>query len=353
VVAIRLENVSKDFGVVRAVDEAELNIGRGRLFFLLGPSGCGKTTILRMIAGFTPPTSGRIRFDDRDVTHLPPHRRNAAMVFQNYALWPHMTVIQNVAYGLEVRKVPRRDRVRRVGEALELVRMGHYGERYPHELSGGQQQRVAVARALVVQPDVLLMDEPLSNLDARLRIEMRREIARIHAETRLTIVYVTHDQEEALCLAQDIAVLDSGRVHQVGAPRDVYLRPADRTVAEFLGELNTFPGTVFSDTPPLIRTDSGDFRSAALSLPPGREVLCGFRPESVTPSPPPDAPNRMTGRVRSAVFTGQTVQYDVELAGGRTVKAFVLSTGAPDYPVGTELTFAVDPARLILLPRDQ
>ena len=221
---ITIRDLRKVFGKTVAVDQINLDIKAGDLFFLLGPSGCGKTTLLRMIAGFTDPTGGSIRFGDRDVTHTPPNKRNTGMVFQGYALWPHMTVEQNVAFGLGVRKVPTAEKSRRVAEALRAVRMEQYALRKPNELSGGQQQRVALARALVIEPTVLLLDEPLSNLDAKLRLEMRSEIKRICKQAKITGIYVTHDQKEALSMADAVAVLNQGLVVQTGGPRDLYDR---------------------------------------------------------------------------------------------------------------------------------
>ncbi|HRU06852.1 MAG TPA: ABC transporter ATP-binding protein, partial [Candidatus Brocadiia bacterium] len=233
-VSVNLQSVTKRFDRVTAVNGVTLQVERGELFFLLGPSGCGKTTLLRIIAGFCDATQGQVLFDDRDVTSLPAHKRNTGMVFQNYALWPHMTVEENVAYGLDVRKTPAAERKRRVAEALDMVRMAEYASRRPTQLSGGQQQRVALARAIVIQPDVLLLDEPLSNLDAKLRNEMRDEIRRVHRQTGLTAIYVTHDQKEALSLAGRMAVLRDGRVEQSGPPREVYDRPANAFVAQFI-----------------------------------------------------------------------------------------------------------------------
>src|SRR5476649_1227007 len=233
-ISIRIQNLTKRFGTVTALDHLELAIAPGELFFLLGPSGCGKTTLLRSLAGFYIPDEGKIFFGDEDVTRLAPHKRNTGMMFQSYALWPHMSVAQNVAFGLEERKVARPEITRRVGEALESVHMEAYAERRPNQLSGGQQQRVALARALVIRPRCLLLDEPLSNLDARLRLEMRAEIRRVCKEFKLTTVYVTHDQKEALSIADRMAILDSGHILQVGTPREVYKRPNCKTVANFI-----------------------------------------------------------------------------------------------------------------------
>jgi iron(III) transport system ATP-binding protein len=241
---IAIENLSKNFGGFLALDQIGLTIGTGELFFLLGPSGCGKTTLLRHIAGFYQPDQGRILFDGKDVTRLPPHLRNTGMVFQNYALWPHLTVEKNVAFGLEERRRPRAEIDQRVLEALRAVRLEDLNRRKIHELSGGQQQRVALARALVVRPSCLLLDEPLSNLDSQLRLEMRQEIRRICREFQLTSVYVTHDQQEALSIADRIAILNSGKLLQVGAPAEIYRHPLNRFVAEFIGEGNFLTGRI-------------------------------------------------------------------------------------------------------------
>jgi iron(III) transport system ATP-binding protein len=243
-------------GVTRAVNEVSLTIEPGELFFLLGPSGCGKTTLLRMIAGFIDPTSGHIGFNGKDVTHAPPNKRNTGMVFQSYALWPHMTVAQNVAFGLNVRKVGASERDRLVKEALAAVQMERYAERKPTQLSGGQQQRVALARAIVIKPDVLLLDEPLSNLDAKLRNDLRHEIRRICKASGITTVYVTHDQKEALSMADRVALLRDGRIVQLGTPRDLYREPKTRFVAEFLGEADFLEATVAGQEGGTVRLDT-------------------------------------------------------------------------------------------------
>ena len=243
-VPVRIEDAVKYFGSVHAVDHISLDIEPGEIFFLLGPSGCGKTTLLRTIAGFHQIDSGRIFIGGRDVTGLPPHKRDTGMVFQSYALWPHMTVAENVAFGLDVRRVPKAEIARRVAEALEAVHMSDRASYKPNMLSGGQQQRVALARALVVEPQCLLLDEPLSNLDAKLRIEMRAEIRRICKTRGLTAIYVTHDQKEALSIADRLAILNSGHVEQTGSPIEVYRRPKNRFVAGFIGEANFIEGTV-------------------------------------------------------------------------------------------------------------
>src|SRR5215213_67569 len=243
-ISIRVQQLTKRFGTVTALHQLDLTIEPGELFFLLGPSGCGKTTLLRSLAGFYIPDEGKIFFGDEDVTRLAPHKRNTGMMFQSYALWPHMTVAENVAFGLEERKVPADETKRRVGAALESVRMGQYADRRPNQLSGGQQQRVALARALVIRPRCLLLDEPLSNLDAKLRLEMRTEIRRVCKEFGLTAIYVTHDQKEALSIADRMAVLEAGHIRQVGTPAEVYRHPQSRFVADFMGETNFLAGKI-------------------------------------------------------------------------------------------------------------
>jgi putative spermidine/putrescine transport system ATP-binding protein len=242
--ALRLQSLTKSFGDRDIVDELNLDVAEGELVCLLGPSGCGKTTTLRMIGGFEPPNGGTIRIGGRDVTGLPPERRPTAMVFQNYALWPHMTVLENVAFGLKVRRVGRDERTRRATEVLNLVGLGHHLHSKPAQISGGEQQRVALARALVLEPTVLLLDEPLSNLDAKLRVRVRDEIREIQQRLGMTMVFVTHDQEEALALADRIAVMNGGRIEQLDRPADLYRRPATPFVARFVGTMNLFDAMV-------------------------------------------------------------------------------------------------------------
>ena len=243
-VEVKLQKVTKRFGKVVAVDSVTLSIKEGEFFTFLGPSGCGKTTTLRVIAGLEYPDGGKIFFDDEDVTDLPPYKRNTGMVFQNYALWPHMTVFENVAYGLKIRGYSKSEIRKRVLEVLELVKLKGLEDRYPTQLSGGQQQRVALARALVIEPKVLLLDEPLSNLDARLRIEMREELKKLQKKLKITTIYVTHDQEEALVISDRIAVMNQGKIMQVGEPNEVYRRPKNLFVATFLGRCSLIEGKI-------------------------------------------------------------------------------------------------------------
>ena len=312
--SITLQALSCRFEGVRAVDRVDLRIEGGSLFFLLGPSGCGKTTLLRTIAGFQEPSEGRVLFGERDVTRVPPERREAGMVFQGYALWPHMTVLENVAFGLEVRRVPASERRRRAMEALATVHMEALADRRPGQLSGGQQQRVALARAIVFRPQVLLLDEPLSNLDAGLRLEMRGLIRRVCDEVRMTTVYVTHDQAEALSLADAIAVMREGRVVQQGAPQDLYRRPSSRFVAEFMGRINLVSATVISGDASgcLLQTALGPLASATPGMAPGRAVHAGIRPESLRITA--DGPVR--GTCRRSVYLGEMAQHEIETAAG-------------------------------------
>lgn len=242
--SVTFDNVIKKFGDYKAVNNANFTVGKGEFFTLLGPSGCGKTTLLRMIAGFNEIDKGQIKFDDKIINNVPSHKRNIGMVFQNYAIFPHLTVYDNVAYGLKARRVPKREMNQRVMEALEMVRITEYKDREPSKLSGGQQQRVALARAIVVHPDLLLMDEPLSNLDAKLRIEMRTTIKKLQRELGITTIYVTHDQEEALAISDRIAVMKKGVIQQIDIPEIIYTKPRNTFIANFIGTSNLITGNV-------------------------------------------------------------------------------------------------------------
>jgi len=320
-ISIRIENLSKRFGAAIALHSLNLEINPGELFFLLGPSGCGKTTLLRCLAGFYIPDQGRIFFGDQDVTRLPPHRRNTGMMFQSYALWPHMTVAENVAFGLEEQRVPKPEIRRRVGEMLESVHMSALADRRPPELSGGQQQRVALARALVIRPSCLLLDEPLSNLDAKLRLEMRIEIRRVCKEFRLTTVYVTHDQKEALSISDRMAVLEGGHILQVGTPREIYRRPVRKSVAHFIGETDFIPGRLagLEGDRAAVETGIGRFEGV-LGDPrarpePGAQVWLSIRPECWKLSPETAGKNSVRGRIGESIYLGEMAQYAFVLAG--------------------------------------
>lgn len=349
-----------------AVDRVSLTVDAGELFFLLGPSGCGKTTLLRMIAGFIDPTSGSITFKtpagERDVTHLPPNQRNTGMVFQSYALWPHMTVAQNVAFGLEIRKVSGEEKARRVAEALDAVQMGPYAQRKPTQLSGGQQQRVALARALVIRPDVLLLDEPLSNLDAKLRLELRSEIRRICKEAGrkdgsgggMTAVYVTHDQKEALSMADRVAIVSAGKVVQVGPPAELYRRPASAFVAEFLGETNFLPATLTGPRTGRgsVQTPAGVLESSQFSpelAASSTNAVCSIRPEAFRVDAP-DGTNTLFARVLDSTYLGETAQLLVELPGNTRVRVATLNPGLGAVK-GRQLTLSVHPDDVVVLPK--
>lgn len=332
--------------VLKGVD---VTIEDGEFFFLLGPSGCGKTTLLRTIAGFIDPAEGSIRFGDRPMNGVPAAKRDCGMVFQNYALWPHLTVYENVAFGLDVRKVPKPEKERRVKEALALVRMAEYADRSPGRLSGGQQQRVALARAIVVEPQLLLLDEPLSNLDAKLRVELRGEIREIQRRTRRTAVYVTHDRAEALALADRMAILKDGVIEQLGSPRDVYDRPVSPFVAGFVGDVNALSGGRVVAAPGGDRFEvEGPWgrlvaRACGGVPAPGAAVVVLLRPERVRVEPGA-APGvgRLAGRVVRSTFLGETLQYEIEVAGAR-LHALALS-GAPILDEGIAVASIVEDA---------
>ena len=330
--SVVLSRVSKAYGEVLAVREFSLTIPEGELVALLGPSGCGKTTTLRMLAGFIFPTTGTIRIGAQDATTEPPYRRSTGMVFQGYALFPHMTVAQNVAFGLEMRRVPNPEIASRIAGALRRVRLSGYEERYPKQLSGGQQQRVALARALVVNPDVLLLDEPLSNLDAKLRHDVRLEIRQLQRELGLTTVFVTHDQEEALTVADRLVVMNQGTIAQVGAPRELYDAPRSAFVADFIGKSNFFEGAIAG--PGLFRTRSGaEIRFAASTTPPS--PVLAVRPERIRilrDDEPAAEANSLPGITKVVTFLGPTTESIIELASGETLAVHAptaLASGGP------------------------
>ncbi len=309
---LEIHNLGKRYGDFHAVRDVSLSVADGEFVVLLGPSGCGKTTTLRMVAGFIEPTAGRVMLGGADVTQLPPWKRNAGMVFQSYALFPHLSVAQNVAFGLEMRKVPRADLDRRVEETLALVRLEGYGGRLPRQLSGGQQQRVALARALAIHPDVLLLDEPLSNLDAKLRGEVRVEIRELQQRMGLTTVMVTHDQEEALTMADRLVVMNEGSVRQVGSQRDLYERPADRFVAGFVGRSTFLDGTV--EAPDRFRTGGGLSLVCAGGLP-GKASL-SLRPErlEIAGAALAGLDNCLPGTVEFVSYLGAMIDIHVRLS---------------------------------------
>jgi iron(III) transport system ATP-binding protein len=344
-----LKNLTKHFGATAAVAGATFDIEARELFFLLGPSGCGKTTLLRLLAGFYQPDGGEIFFGERRMNGVPPHERNTGMVFQNYALWPHMTVAENVTYGLEVRGVPAAERRQRVEAALAMVRMQDYAKRAPNQLSGGQQQRVALARALVIRPDLILLDEPLSNLDARLRLEMREEIRRIHEQTRITTIYVTHDQKEALSMASRMAVMRQGQIEQIGPPRAVYRSPANRFVADFIGETNWLEAEVMavSGGEMRLRTECAAFATPPVEgLAPGDRAWLGLRPEAIRIGS--NGVNSFEAVIRQVTYLGEIDRYELQLSSGGLLHA------SEQNPVearghGTRLSLHVRPEDCLVL----
>lgn len=354
-IAISIRNLRKSFGESVALHSIDLEIQPGELFFLLGPSGCGKTTLLRHIAGFYEPDSGQILFDGDDVTRVPAHKRDTAMMFQSYALWPHLNVARNVSFGLEERKVAPAEIEERVMEALRIVRMQEYAERRINQLSGGQQQRIALARALVVRPRCLLLDEPLSNLDAKLRLEMRSEIRRICKEFGFTAVYVTHDQKEALSIADRMAVLDGGVIAQVGTPEQIYRRPHTATVSSFIGETNFLTGHVdyVSGDTVLIAGHNGDIegRISDPSWKPhrGEQVKLSIRPEALILRDDPATKNCLTVRILNCIYLGETAQYELQTRHGEVLRVSELNPGSLREP-GDQFRYAhADPKDVVVL----
>jgi iron(III) transport system ATP-binding protein len=352
-VRISLASVLKRFGAVVAVDRATLEIADGELFTLLGPSGCGKTTLLRLIAGFYWPDAGEIRFRDRRVDALPPYERNIGMVFQNYALWPHMTVRGNITYGLRLRRLPAEEVARRLADGLGKVNLVGLEDRYPGQLSGGQQQRVALARALVLNPDILLLDEPLSNLDAKIRVQVRTEIRRLQQELRITAVYVTHDQEEALSLSDRVAVMREGRILQVSTPKELYERPASRFVADFVGTNNFIAGVCREtrDGRATVETALGPLRGRlAGAVGAGTRCVLAVRPENIALG---EGENALDGRIALASYLGSTLRYDVETAAGLTVKVDIRDPWHHDVlPAGRTVRLGFPASAALALPDD-
>jgi ABC-type Fe3+/spermidine/putrescine transport system ATPase subunit len=351
--SIELANVGKLYGTHWAVRGVTLAVAPGEFFTLLGPSGCGKTTVLRMIAGFLEPDAGGIFLDGISMAGVPPWKRDLGLVFQHYALWPHLDVFEHVAFGLRERRVPPAEIRQRVAEALRMVGLEGLEARRPAQLSGGQQQRVALARTLVTRPRALLLDEPLSNLDARLRAQMRVELRRLHQELGITTVYVTHDQEEAMALSTRIAVLDRGEVVQVGAPADVYRRPRTRFVAEFLGAANLLPGCLESRAGGrVVRVKDGLTLAVADSdLPDGSPVVCMIRPEGVQRAVGDVRhPNRIFATVVSAVYLGGRWDCELALTGGLALRAEIPAGAAAPPRAGDVVTVIVPPEEILVLP---
>lgn len=356
---ITVEKLTKKFGQMAAANEVSLAIAEGELFTLLGPSGCGKTTLLRLIAGFYNPDQGEIRFNDRVVNEVPPHERGIGMVFQNYALWPHMTVYENAAYGLKLRKIPTTEIAERIRVVLENVKLTGMENRYPGQLSGGQQQRVALARALVLNPDILLLDEPLSNLDAKVRVQVRAEIRKLQQRLGITTIYVTHDQDEALTLSDRIAVFNQGRVCQVGTPKVLYEKPATRFVADFIGINNLIDGTVRDVDTPNQRVICDTALGTISTVPderlvPGAKCVICVRPENIAVNAAPaDGHNRFKGQVAFAAYLGNTLRYDVDAGTGAVIKADVRDPWHHQpYAMGATVGLSFPPNAGYAIPAD-
>jgi len=351
--AVRIQGVVRNFGAVRAVDKVSLDIGTGEFFTLLGPSGCGKTTLLRMVEGFCDLDEGGIFFGERRVDNVSPHRRNTGMVFQNYAIFPNLTVAGNVAYGLKARRVPTAEIPSRIERALRLVHLDKFADRWPHEMSGGQLQRVALARCLVVEPEVLLLDEPLSNLDAQLRVEMRREIRSLQQSLKITTIYVTHDQEEALAVSDRIAVMSSGRLEQVATPVELYRHPATPFVAEFVGATNLLAGRVLArddaGTDVMVGTTPFRIPRAAASI--GQSLSFSLRPETIRlladGSAAPAGWATVPARLAHVEFLGPHTRLDLALADGATkLRVATLDLLPIGLAAGQAVTLTYDPARV-------
>jgi len=350
-VEVKLEDIVKTFGETVALKGINLHVKDGELFTLLGPSGCGKSTTLRIIAGLDFADSGRLYFDDDDVTYKSSSERGAVLVFQNYALWPHMTVYDNVAYGLKVKKLPKQEIERKVKWALELVKLEGYEDRYPTQLSGGQQQRVAIARALVVEPKLLLLDEPLSNLDAKLRLEMRSEIRRIQRELGITVIYVTHDQEEAMAISDRVAVMNIGQIEQVGTPKEIYEQPKTEFVAAFMGKTNVIPAEVVEREEDKVTVEFEGFRLGGLTYTGENDkVAVVIRPERISLHPVENAVS-ITGKVDLIEYYGFFIEV-VGLFGERRIIARTINDRDVIglRPQG-DVTFYIEREDILVLPK--
>jgi iron(III) transport system ATP-binding protein len=349
---LELKNVERTYGATTAVAQFDLALEKGEFVSLLGPSGCGKTTTLRMIAGFITPTQGSIEMDGQVLSSpasaLPPERRRMSMIFQSYAIWPNMTVAENVGFGLKLRKLPREEVSRKVRQILDVTRMGALTERYPAELSGGQQQRVALARAIVVEPEVLLLDEPLSNLDANLREEMRFEIRRLHDEFKITTVYVTHDQAEAMVTSDRIVVMNLGRIEQVDDPYALYTRPRSRFVAGFIGRTNFIDASRSGDA---LVFDGGQVPAASLQdAPTSGACTLSIRPQNIALSPrkPADGHWSLAGAIVERAYLGEHWDYHVRLGQGATTLRVSMPPAAV-HAVHDQVWLDIDPAQVVVL----
>ena len=352
-VSVELDQITKAFDTTIAVNDVSLTIAPGELFFLLGPSGCGKSTLLRVIAGFYRPDVGMLKFDNLEMNNVPPHQRNTGMVFQNYALWPHMTVAENVAYGLVLRKLQKSERDEKVESVLEMVQMSEYRDRPVNTLSGGQQQRIALARALVIEPSVLLLDEPLSNLDAALRQNLRDEIKQIHKRTQITTIYVTHDQIEAISMADRMAIMKDGVFVQVGSPREIYQSPIDSFVASFVGETNFITGNiqhVFEDKV-TIETPVGVLYSECIyhDFTPGQEVSCSIRPETIHLNGK-SGQNTLSAEIGTVTYLGKIEEYELIVSDSVRLKAIIHDPNTETKKTGETVNISLSRNAVVPLP---
>ncbi|RKQ32481.1 ABC transporter ATP-binding protein [Oceanobacillus halophilus] len=353
---VEIRNLTKQFGSTTAVHNASLDIENGEFMTLLGPSGCGKTTILSMILGTLQPTSGEITFNGQPINKIDMSRRDIGMVFQNYALFPHMTVAQNIAFGLDMRKVSKSEKKKRVEEAIEMVQLNDLGNRFIKDLSGGQQQRVALARAIVIRPRVLLLDEPLSNLDAKLRKEMRTQLKKLHDELGITTIYVTHDQEEALSLSTKVTVMSNGIIQQIGTPKEIFGKPKNYFVANFIGYGNFLRGKLIDeqDGQFIFEADKDSVRLVVnhdKQHQVGDEVILTIKPEMLEIiTDPKIGMNTLSGKITVSDYIGSATGYEVETKEGRTFKVNVL--GLNPYAMGEEVRLYLDPAKLLIIDEE-
>ena len=355
-VSVELNQITKAFDTTIAVNNVSLTIERGELFFLLGPSGCGKSTLLRVIAGFYRPETGILHFDDEVMNNVPPHQRNTGMVFQNYALWPHMTVAENVDYGLILRKLNKSTRKEKIDSVLEMVQMEEYRDRPVNTLSGGQQQRIALARALVIEPSVLLLDEPLSNLDAALRQSLRNEIKEIQKRTNITTIYVTHDQIEAISMADRMAIMKDGVFVQVGTPREIYQFPVDPFVASFVGETNFISGNIqeITNEKATIQTPIGVLQTESVyhSFTQGQKVSCSIRPEMIHLNGNAST-NSLTAKVDTVTYLGRVEEYELKIGDDLKLKALIYDPGTETKQPGDTVNVSMSPKAIVPLPIDK
>ncbi len=345
---LKISNVSKKFGMSEVLKSVSFSVDEDEIFFILGPSGCGKTTLLRIITGFTAPDYGKVMLSGRDITDIPPSNRNIGMVFQNYALWPHMNVWQNVSYGLEIKKFPPEVIRRKTEKVLQITKLISFTKHFPPKLSGGQQQRVALARAIVTEPKLLLLDEPLSNLDAKLREDMRQEIRRIQRETKIAMIYVTHDQKEAMSMGQRIAVMNEGKMVQTGTPVQLYSSPADKFTADFLGDINLLCGEIknIGDGHMEVLTDEGLFRiNRKEGCETGEKIEMGFRPENIFHG---KEINIITGTISEVEYQGATVKVSIKTAKNSIFHLRMFSGEFKKIKSDVKISFSVSPEDFII-----